>query len=244
MLHQRSERRRGFTLIELLVVIAIMGVLAGMLMVAVQKAREAARRIECASDLRQLGIAFHNIHDTLGSFPTEVGGGAGVTGSIFSQTCPFIEQTPFQTGGGGIKVFLCPSRRNVVTGKGQRDYTWLSSTASGGSSIFDTNGGADATAITNNNGTSNTAFLSHVGMNPASYSTDTSLKYESTPSSISAANAAQDTNSSTTSQLGSPHTGAMPTVFADGHVQNMPYSFAQWTVIFNWANTQGVQLPK
>jgi prepilin-type N-terminal cleavage/methylation domain-containing protein/prepilin-type processing-associated H-X9-DG protein len=244
MLHQRSERRRGFTLIELLVVIAIMGVLAGMLMVAVQKAREAARRIECASDLRQLGIAFHNYHDTLGSFPTEVGG-AGAATSIFSQTCDFIEQTPFKGGGGGIKVFLCPSRRNVVTGKGQRDYTWLSSAGSTGTSIFDTNGGADATAITNNNGTSNTAFLSHVAMDPTKYSTDQSLKYETVPSSVSTNNAAQDVNGVATTQLGAPHTGAMPTVFADGHVQNLPYTWlAANSKCFDWANTAGIQLPK
>jgi len=67
------SRRRGFTLIELLVVIAIIAVLIALLLPAVQAAREAARRAQCVNNLKQLGLAIHNYHTALNSFPMGAG---------------------------------------------------------------------------------------------------------------------------------------------------------------------------
>jgi prepilin-type N-terminal cleavage/methylation domain-containing protein/prepilin-type processing-associated H-X9-DG protein len=101
MTMRRHARFAGFTLIELLVVIAIIGALVALLLPAVQAAREAGRRIQCSNNLRQLALAMHNYHDTLGSFPpgfmavnhqgTVSGGWAW---GVFLM--PFIEQSPLR----------------------------------------------------------------------------------------------------------------------------------------------------
>jgi prepilin-type N-terminal cleavage/methylation domain-containing protein len=119
MLRRKSA---GFTLIELLVVIAIIAVLIALLLPAVQQAREAARRSQCKNNMKQLGIALHNYHDTMGMFPINQAGNA-----VYDQTntgrswitlaLPYLDQTNLYNLVDFANQSLNGSANNVVVAK-------------------------------------------------------------------------------------------------------------------------------
>lgn len=144
----RFRRVKGFTLVELLVVIAIIGILVALLLPAVQAAREAARRMQCQNNLKQIGLALHNYHDTYKAFPISTGWSNTFYKREYSdkvRLLPFLERTPEydridwsdtnggiydkwhranpQSFSGRLPVFNCPSNPNELDG-GRANFTY------------------------------------------------------------------------------------------------------------------------
>src|SRR5437868_1283016 len=138
--------RRGFTLIELLVVIAIVGVLCALVLPAIQAAREAARRVQCLNNLKQMGLALHAYHETLGSLPMGYVSlpspdplATSPGWSWAAMILPRLEQTPLYdsanfdlavedpanhtTRSAAVNTYICPADRDsgVYTVMGEAD---------------------------------------------------------------------------------------------------------------------------
>src|SRR5687767_14294714 len=92
-------RRIGFTLIELLVVIAIIAILIALLLPAVQQAREAARRSQCKNNLKQIGIALHNYHDTYNVLPPALISSGRIDPAGGGTKAPYINRPVLNTTG-------------------------------------------------------------------------------------------------------------------------------------------------
>jgi hypothetical protein len=214
------------------------GTVIGLGVVFFGQARDKAKNMECNANLRQLGIASLNIHDTLGVFPSDVNSATGT--GIWEDILPFMENNQ--------RVLLCPNRRKFSpSSSGKRDFGYAVTSSTGGKSVFETDGGASLTPIKNANGATNTLLLSHLWMDPKNYGggDPTDLGYQTKNSGRSINNTAkQDSDpSGSTNHIGGPHANALPSLFADAHVQAIPYNFGQWAEMWNWTNSKPIVLP-
>jgi len=247
MLHRSLQRRnKGFTLIELLVVIAIIAILIALLVPAVQKVREAAARTQSINNLKQIGLAFHNYHDSVRHLPFNGTGvaqnGNPTSGSWAFQILPYIEQNALflntftlGTPNFGLPAFVCPARGRP-TGSSDAgawsDYginAWINDASTGSFNA----GNTKRTMVGITDGTSNTIFVGHMTVDTPYVSTTTAqsgpISLGGTSGTARALNTNQSDKTAVTTSAGQLTWGSSMTQGAlmglgDGTVRMFPYA--------------------
>ena len=258
------SRGRGFTLIELLVVIAIIAILIGLLLPAVQKVREAAARTQSFNNLKQVGLATHNYHDTNGTLP-DAGQASDTNPAHWCwayKILPYAEQqqlhdllvtnnkSTFTGGELPVKFLLEPARNHLpfsTTGGNNPSINGPHTDYNMSVVRIGFNNAPNMAQVTGANGTSNTLWAGEKAMDPNNYGNTNSNNWDEVIFSggyggtgRSGTTLVRDaTGNSFANNWGSPYPSGVPFVMLDGSARMVNYSVstAAFTAALDWQNS-------